>query len=246
MSYKFNVFEFLSFIVPGVLLVLPVLFMPSLTNALSSSLSAKSANGAVGFSLHPLVASTIVLFVVSYVLGLIIYYIGRILERTILERGEAPSRRVLTNATTSALISPVPDRIRSIAREHFHLSDNSGDSQLFSLIFRHLFMVGKTERIARFLHLRNLTRGATVVFIVWSVAAVGKIIFAGAEACLFGTAIASATLAVLTDRVRRAYNKDIAEEVYVTYYVHTCTRSDPGSCAVPLESTAPEATPDHD
>lgn len=229
MGYRFNVFDFLSFIIPGLLLILPLLVIPSLVSTFGLSLPTRSAGEVNDLLAQPLVTSLIV-FVVSYVLGLLIYYIGRIAERKLLEPGEPPSCRVLASATTAALTSPVPDSIRSIARKHFRLPESASDSQVFSLIFRYLFMIGKAERTARFLHLRNLTRGATIVFLVWFVVLSSAVIITGPQRTLIGAALVSMALTVLADRVRRAYNRDIAEEVYVAYYVQSCRLGEADPC----------------
>jgi hypothetical protein len=228
MSYKFNVFDFLSFIVPGFLLILPILLVPSLVHPLGLSLARVGAGESMPLGSYPGVMSLVV-FVVSYVLGLLIYYVGRLVERTVLERGAPPSRRVLSRATTSALADPVPERIRTIARSQFGLTEQAGDAQLFSLVFRHLFMVGKAERVGRFLHLRNLTRGATVVFFLWAAFCLGMMIIHGFQSALVVAALLALALTVLADRVRRAYNRDVAEEVYVAYYVHACGSDERGA-----------------
>ena len=110
-SKALDVFDFFSFVIPGLLLLLPLLVLPSVASELGLSVSADIEQDA----LHPLVERleiAVIVLVVSYLLGVLIYYVGRIVERKLLERGGPPSRRVLNAATTAAPLPPVPERWR--------------------------------------------------------------------------------------------------------------------------------------
>ena len=111
--------------------------------------------------------------------GVLVSYLGRIVAHKLLERGGPPSRRVLDQATTAGLLPPIPATIRCLARTQFRLPETADDPPIFRLVFRYMFEVGRASRSVRFIHLRNLTRGTTVVGFVWFIALVTLVISGG-------------------------------------------------------------------
>ena len=226
MSYRFSVFDFLSFLVPGLLLMMPLVFLPSFCALLGIGLSPAVSAEFQNLS-SPQILTSVFVFIVAYVLGLLIYHAGRVVEKRILEPGQPHSSRILATAATAALKEPVPEKIRALARKQFDLSGQAGDPQIFSLLFRYLLMVGKAGRAERFLHLRNLTRGATLVFFIWLLCPLVMVFVHGPQLPTLVTLLVTLVLTVAADQVRRGYNRDIAEEVFAAYYIHFCrTESD--------------------
>lgn len=239
----FGVFDFFSFIIPGLLLLLPALVLPNVRDALipgaftsalmawSTSMSA-SAAGTAGWLLLLLMAGLLV--------GLLVYRASRQLERRVLERHGPPSAWVLVRPGTPALKPPVRDQLRALARHHFGLDEAASDSQIWSLAYRYLIEEGEMGRVNRFLHLHNLTRSVMLASGVWVILSLGVLPWARDSAIVLTLGTIAAMSTVASNFLRGSYNRSMAEEVFVAYYVLRCEKLQ----SLPQKRIIPDASHD--
>lgn len=198
----FGIFDFFAYVVPGIVLLAPLLTLPVSPPGLGAG--------------NAVVVSAVGTVLV-YLTGLLVHSIGAWVERSLLSDGRPlPSRTILSEAQ-GPLRPPMDRLVRQRIVDDFGFDDAVPESLLWDTAYRWVTTVGPERRVHQFLLMSSMARGVSVAAFPW------VLLFAVAAwyywALWYALYAAAAVAAVVGfDRLRATFSRRMASEVYVAYF----------------------------
>lgn len=237
----FGIYDFFAYILPSVLLIAPaIVLVEPFLDPWTAGIGATGRGIAEQEGIGLFEGAGVALFALAllYAIGLALHALSRTLEdkfRPKIKEGRLKGKRarpseLVLGEGRGGLNEPVPAQLHAQAAHDFGLPSTATDQQVWWLAYRYLAQEQLLNRTLQFLYLHNLTRALTLAALLWAAyfIAWGLVsLIGGIETAFWMPLVLGVGLSLLTgvfNTLRKGYDRSVAEEVFVAYYVARRTR----------------------